>query len=77
MLARAPASQPQGLYHHGPRYSNFRYFRMMCGLEKLGFVYQNGLERDLSAVLLTALAAGRRQQPESIEVALDMERRGF
>ena len=30
-------------------------------LEKLGFVNQNGLECDLSALLLRALAMGRRQ----------------
>ena len=44
----------------------------MCGLEKLGFVDQNWLERDLSAVLLRTLTVGRRQQFESIEVALDI-----
>ena len=45
----------------------------MCGLEKLGLVDQNCLERDLSALLLRTLAVGRRQQSELIEVALDME----
>ena len=37
MLARTPASPARGLYHHGPRYFNFPYFCMTCGLEKLGF----------------------------------------
>ena len=46
---------------------------MMCGLEKLGFVDQNGLERDVSALLLRSLTVGRRQQSDSIEVALDMD----
>ena len=45
----------------------------MRGLEKLGLVDQNWLERDLSALLLRALVVGRRQQSESIEAALDME----
>ena len=53
-------------------FSHF-FFCMMCGLEKLGLVDQNWLERDLSALLLRTLAVSRRQQPESIEVALDME----
>ena len=46
---------------------------MMCGLEKLVLVDQNGLERDFPALLWGALVVGRRQQSESIEVALDME----
>ena len=41
MLARAPASPFQGLHHDGPRYFNFSYFCMMCGLEKLGLVDKN------------------------------------
>ena len=45
----------------------------MCGLEKLGLVDQNWLERSLSALLLRTLVVGRQQQSESIEVALDME----
>ena len=74
MLARAPTLPAQGLHHHGPRYFNFPYFCMMCGLEKLGRIDQNCLERDfLSALLLRTLSMGRRQQSESIEVALDME----
>ena len=74
MLARAPASPAQGLHRHGPRYFNFPYFCMTCGLEKLGLVDQNCLERDLSALLLRTLAVGRRQQSESIEVAPDMSK---
>ena len=73
MLARAPASPAQGLHHHGPRYFKFLYFCTICGLEKLRLVDQNGLKRNLSAYLLRTLAVGRRQQSESIEVALDME----
>ena len=48
-------------------------FCTMCGLEKLGLVGQNWLERNLSGLLLRTLVVGRRQQSESIEVALDME----
>ena len=75
MLARAPASPPQGLHHHhhGPRYFNFPSFCTMCGLEKLGLVDQNWLERNLFALLLRKLVVGRRQQSESIEAALGME----
>ena len=73
MLARAPASPAQGLLHHGPRYSNFSYFCIMCGLEKLGLVDQNWLEHSLSGILLRTLVVSRRQHSESIEVALDME----
>ena len=71
MLARAPALPAQGLHHHGPRYFNFPYLSTMCGLEKLGLVDQNWLERNLSSLLLRTLVVGRRQQSESIEVALD------
>ena len=74
MPARMPASPSQGLHRYGPRYYNFPYFSIMtCDLEKLGLVDQNCLERDLSALLLRTLAVGRRQQFESIEVALGME----
>ena len=73
MLARAPASPAQGLHHHGPRYFNFPYFCMMYSLEKLRFVDQNRVERDLSVLLLRTLVVDRRQQSESIEVALDTE----
>ena len=71
MLARAPASPAEGLYH-GHRYFNFPYFCTMCGLEKLGIIDQNWSER-LSDLLLRLLVVGRRQQPESIEATLDME----
>ena len=70
MLARAPASPTQGLHRHGPRYFNFPYFCTMCGLEKLGLVDQNWLERNLPALLLRVLVVGRRQQSESIEAVL-------
>ena len=73
MRARAPASSAQGLHHHGPRYFIFSYFCIMCCLEKLGRVDQNWLERNFSVFLLRTLVVGRRQHPESIEVALDME----
>ena len=43
------------------------------GLEKLGLVDQNWLERNFSGFLLRTLVVGRRQHSESIEVALDME----
>ena len=72
MLARAPAPPAQGLHHHGRRYFNFSFFCTMCGLEKLGLVDQN-LERNFSFFLLRTLVVGRRQQSESIEVALDMK----
>ena len=49
----------------------FPYFSTMCDLEKLGFVDQNWWERTLSSLLLRTLVVGRRQQSESIEVALD------
>ena len=73
MLARAPASPAQGLHRRRHRFFNFPYLCTMCGLEKLGLVDQNSLERDLSALLLRTLAVGRRQKYESIGVALDME----
>ena len=74
MLARAPASPAQGLHHDRPWYFNFPYnFCTMRGLEKLGRVDQNWLERNFSALLLRTLIVGRRQHSESIEVALDME----
>ena len=40
----------------------FPYVCPMYGLEKLGFVDQNWLERNLSTVLLRTLVVGRRQQ---------------
>ena len=48
------------------------FFYNVCGLEKLGFVDQNWLERNLSSLLLRTLVVGRRQQSESIKVALDI-----
>ena len=51
----------------------FSYFCTMCGLEKLGLVDQNWLERYFSVFLLRTLVVGRRQYSESIEVAFDME----
>ena len=77
MLARAPASPAQGLHHHEPWYFIFAYFCTMCGLEKLGLVDQNWLERNFSGFLLRTLVVGRRQHSESIEVALDMEQGGL
>ena len=62
MLARAPAPPAQGFHHHGPLYFIFSYFCTMCGLEKLGLVDQNWLDRNLSALLLRMLVVGRRQQ---------------
>ena len=44
----------------------------MCGLENLGLVDQNWLERNFSGFLLRMLVVGRRQHSESIEVALDI-----
>ena len=73
MLARAMASPAQGLHYHGRQYFNFPYFCTMCGLEKLGIVDQNCLERNLSVMLLRTLVVCRRQQSGSIEAALDME----
>ena len=73
MLPRAPASPAQGLHRPGPWYFNFPNFRITFGLEKFGAIDENWLERDLSALLLRTLAVGRRQQSESIEVALEME----
>ena len=51
----------------------FSYFCTMCGLEKLGLVDQNWLERNFPVFLLRTLVVDRRQYSESIEVALDME----
>ena len=68
ILARPTSSRPP------PPWTSvfqFPYFCTMCGLEKLGFVDQNWWERNLFSLLLRTLAVGRRQQSESIEVALD------
>ena len=79
MLSRASASPAQGLRHHGPRYFHFPYFCTMCGLDKqLELVGQNWLERYLPDLLLRKLVvSNKRQQSESIEVALDMEQGGL
>ena len=62
MLVHAPASSGHDLHHHGPRYFSFSYlFCTMCGLEKLGLVDQNWLERIFSVFLLRMLVVGRRQ----------------
>ena len=45
----------------------FPYFCKMCGLEKLGPVDQNWLERILSALLLGTLILGRRKQSEGLD----------
>ena len=60
MLARAPAPPARGLHHHGPRYFNFPNFCTMCGLEKLGLVDQNWLERNWCGLLQRTLVVGRR-----------------
>ena len=73
MLARAPASPAQRVHRDGHRYYNFSCFCMTCGLEELGLVDQSWSERVLSSVSSRTLAVGRRQQSESIEVALDIE----
>ena len=69
MLARAPASSAQGLHHHGPRYFNFLVFVQCVALRNLDLL----IKGKLSGLLLRTLVVGRRQQSESIEVALDME----
>ena len=46
---------------------------MACVLEKSGLAHQNALESDMFALLLGTLVMDRRQQFESIDVALDME----
>ena len=73
MLARAPASPAQGLYHHGPRYFNFSNFCTMCGFEKRELVDQNWSKCTFPVFLLRTLVVDRRQHSESIEIALDME----
>ena len=79
MLARALASAAQG--RPPPPWTLVFPFSLflyaMCGLEKLGLVDQNWLERDVSALLLRRLAVGRQQLSESIGAALDMEEGGL
>ena len=55
MLARAPASQAQGLHREGPRHYNFPDFCMTCGLEQTDW----GMICPLCC--LEMLAVGRRQ----------------
>ena len=50
----------------------FSILHDVCGLEKLGLVDKNRLERDLSALLLKTLDVGKRQQSYSIEVTLSI-----
>ena len=69
MLARAPASPAQGLHHHEPRYFNFLIFVRCVALRNLELL----VGTYLFDLLLRTLVVGRRQQPESIEAALDME----
>ena len=38
MIAHAPAVPALDLHHHGPRYFNFPYFCVMCGLGKQGLL---------------------------------------
>ena len=71
----AQASSAQGVHRQGPRYYNFPYF---CNFDVwprdfFGLVDQNGLERDLSALMLRTLAVGRRLRSKSIEVTLHLE----
>ena len=73
MLTRAPVLPAQSFHSYGPQYFISPRFCITCGLEKLGFVDQNRLERDLSTLFLRTLAVGRRQKSKPIEVALDME----
>ena len=42
MLAHAQASPAQGFHHYGPRYFNFPFFCMMCGLDKLDLLIKTG-----------------------------------
>ena len=73
MLARglaSPSSRPP------PPWTSVFQFSILCtmyGLEKFGVVDQNWLACYLSTLLLRTRIVGRRQQSESIEVALDME----
>ena len=45
-------------------------------LRNFDLLDQNWFDRNLSVLLLRTLVVGRRQQSESIEVALDMEQGG-
>ena len=72
-LTRTPASPAQGLHHHGPRYFNFLIFLQCVALRNLDLLIKTSWSGVLSGLLLRTLVVGRRQQSESIEVALDME----
>ena len=69
LLAHGPALPDEGLHRHERR-DKFP-FSYMTRLSKPWLVRHKVLDLDLSALLPTALAVGRRQQSESIEVALD------
>ena len=71
-LARAPASPAPGLHHYGPRYFNFLTFVQSVALRNLDLLIKTGWSAILSGLLLRTLIVGRRQQSESIEVALDV-----
>ena len=73
MLARAPASPAQGLHHHGPRHFNFPHFVRCVALRNLELLIKTGWNVFVRFVAENAGRAGRRQQSESIEAALDME----
>ena len=50
----------------------FPYFSTMCGLEKLGFVDQNWLERNLSSLLLRTLVVGRHAGSRVGSIIMDL-----
>ena len=57
MWVGAPTSLALGLHHHGSRHSNFPYFCMMYGLEKLRLL----IKTDWSVICrFVAENAGRR-----------------
>ena len=55
MLTRAPASPAQGLPPWTSVFQFSLFLYNMCGLEKLGLVDQNWLERNFSVFLLRTL----------------------
>ena len=74
MLARALASPVQGHHHHGPRYFNFLiYARRHVALRNLGLLTKTDWSVFVRFIAENAGRGYRRQQSESIEVALDME----
>ena len=70
MPSRAPVSPAPGLHHHRPRYFNFPYFCTSVALRNLDLLINT--DWGVICPLLRTLVVGRRQQSESIEVALDM-----